>query len=105
MEQLTGPNILTFAVVLLAIVAIWNTVWMGIKNVREARKPQNDLRAKVEAHDVMLARDKARLDDLEQSSRLMLRAISQLIEHEVTGNHNDQLRKVQEDINTYLINR
>lgn len=105
MEAFTENNLLTFGVVALAVLAIWNTVWTSIKNYREAKKPRDDLRAKLEAHDAMLKRDKARLDDLEQSSRLMLRAISQLIEHEVTGNHNDQLRQVQQDINTYLINR
>lgn len=92
-------------VVLLAIVATWNTVWAGVKNLREARKPNDDLRAKVAAHDQMLARDKARLDDGDQMQRLLLRAISQLIEHEVSGNHDEQLKAVQNDINEYLINR
>jgi len=105
MEHLTGPDVLTFGVVLLAIVATWNTLWAGIKNIREARKPTDDLRATVEAHSAMLAKDKARLDDGDEMQRLLLRAISQLIEHEVTGNHDEQLRQVQQDINTYLINR
>ncbi|MBR1445457.1 MAG: hypothetical protein IJ586_00010 [Alloprevotella sp.] len=105
MESLTGPNLLTFGVVLLALVATWNTLWTGWKNVREARKPQDDLRAMVESHGKMLAKDKERLDDLEESNRLVLRAISQLIEHELTGNHNKQLTEVKDDINDYLINR
>ena len=105
MAQLTEVDILAAAAVVLIIVTAWNTVWSGIKNYREARKPQNDLRAQVEAHGNMLAKDKERLDELEESNRLMLRAISQLIEHELTGNHDDQLTRVKDDINEYLINR
>lgn len=105
MEHVTETDILAAAVVILAIVAAWNTIWSGIKNYREARKPQNDLRATVEAHGKMLAKDKERLDELEESNRLLLRAISQLIEHELTGNHDDQLVSVKDDINKFLINR
>ena len=76
-----------------------------VKTVKEWAKPAVDVAGRLDAHDTMLSRDKARLDDLEEANRLMLRAISQLIEHEVTGNHNEQLKAVKDDINHFLINR
>ena len=100
-----GNNLLTFAVVLLAIVATWNTLWSGYKNYMEAKKPSNDLKTIVTEHAGMLDRDNKRLRELEDSSKLLLRGLSVLLEHEIKGNHVEQLEKVKDDINEYLINR
>lgn len=105
MEALTGDNLLAFGVVALAIIAIWNTVWTAIKNYREAKKPRDDEKARLEAVEEHLDNDNKRLNSLEESNRLMLRGMVQLLEHEIDGNHTELLKDVKDDIETYLINR
>ena len=105
MQGITADMTLTAAVVALAIVAAWNTVWAGFKNFREAKKPSEDLRAQVESHAEMLDRDNRRLRELEDSQRLLLKSMSQLLEHNITGNDVVGLKTVRDEINDYLINR
>lgn len=98
-------NLLTFGVVLLAIVATWNTLWTGVRNYREAKKPRDDEKARLDAVEEHLDNDNRRLNELEGSNRLLLRAFSVMLEHEISGDHVEQLERVRDDINTYLINR
>lgn len=95
----------TFAVVGLGLLAAFNLLWTSYKNVREAKKPADELKATVEAHSEMLDRDNKRLRNLEESQRLLLKSMSQIIEHEVTGNDVDALKTMRDEINDYLINR
>ena len=95
----------TFAVVGLGLLAAFNLIWAAYKNLKEAQKPSETLRDTVEAHAEMLDRDNKRLHSLEEGQRLNLRAISQLIEHELTHNHEEQLKQVKDEINHYLINK
>ena len=94
-----------FFVVLIGVCTFIVLLGNVVKTVREWTRPAVDLGERLDAHDTMLSRDKQRLDELEESNRLLLRAISQLIEHEVTGNHDAELRAVKDDINRFLINR
>ena len=94
-----------FFLVLVAICAAAGTIWGGVKAIKEALRPLTDLMERVDEHSRLLANDHSRLNDLEASSRLMLRAISELIEHEVSGDHIERLEQIQADISDYLINR
>lgn len=94
-----------FFVVLIGVCTFIVLLGNVVKTVREWTRPAVDFGERLNAHDAMLSRDKQRLDELEESNRLLLRAISQLIEHEVTGNHDAELRAVKDDINRFLINR
>lgn len=67
--------------------------------------PFRQVQAKLKRHDELLDNDKRKLDDHEESMKLVLRAQMTLIDHELTGNNVDRLREVKNDINAYLINR
>ena len=95
----------TFAVVGLGLLAAFNLIWAAYKNYKEAKKPSEDLKATVDDHSEMLDRDNKRLIKLEDGQKLQLRALSQLIEHEVSGNDIDGLKGVKDDITNHLINR
>lgn len=105
MENVNAQSLATFALVALALLAIWNTVWTSVRNYREARKPRDEEKARLAEVEKHLDNDNRRLNELEQSNRLVLRALSQLIDHELDGNHTDKLEKARDDINEYLINR
>lgn len=65
----------------------------------------NEHERALEKHMEYLAKDKQRLDDMEDSNKLIMRGLMQLMTHEIDGNHVDQLQKVRDDMNRYLIDR
>lgn len=94
-----------FFVILIGVCTFVVLLGNVVRTVKEWTKPAMDVAGRLDAHDDLLAKDNRRLGELEESNRLVLRAISQLIEHEVTGNHEAELKAVKDDINRYLINR
>lgn len=65
----------------------------------------NEHERALEKHMEYLAKDKQRLDDVEDSNRLIMRGLMQLMTHELDGNHVDKLKSARDDINDYLISR
>lgn len=94
------------------------TSWV-VKLVGAARKPHKDLENRVskleesDAHqDLCLKRDLGRFEAVdkrfgenESDSKLMLRALMQIITHELDGNHVDKLAEVRDKIHDHLIER
>lgn len=68
-------------------------------------KPQKDLRETVNEHDRRLKRDKERLDKQDEANAVIFRALYAQINHELSGNGNDILRKSRDEIQDYLTNR
>lgn len=77
---------------------------VSMKSNRVA-KQVDDHERKLEKHAEHLDNDNKRLNDMEQSNKLIMRGVMQLMTHEIDGNHVDQLEKVRDDMNQYLINR
>lgn len=99
----------TFVRVLLAIAAGIVTIGGAVAFVEhiaeKASKHNRELAEQVESHEERLLRDHKRLNDLESSSRLIMRGVMQLMSHEVDGNHTQQLKDVRNEMQEYLINR
>ena len=98
-------DIQTTVVVLLAICSAVGVIWQTHRIVNEARQPQEDRLKRLERVETHLSDDNERLKDLEEASRLNLRAQLVIIQHLTTGNHTEQLEKVQDKIQLYLINK
>lgn len=81
-----------------ALGSAWSTI-------QKFRKPAVDGDKKLEAHDRMLDNDNRRINELEESNRLILRGQMQLITHELDGNHIDKLREVRDAMEQYLIDK
>ena len=116
MEQITVPELLTTAVVLLIFIGAYNTISSAIKNRREQKawkdQPLTSLTQRVDRHDELLARDNTRIATLEeevrdnaQQSRITLRGIKALLSHEINGNSDDKLRESMDEIDDYLLKR
>lgn len=69
------------------------------------RKPYAELRETVERHEQKLTRDKERLDKQDEANAVIFRALYAQINHELSGNGNDILRKSRDEIQNYLTNR
>ena len=79
------------------------------KKQREEKKrkdaPVNTLETKVNEHEDKLKRDHERLTDLEDSNRIILRALMAMLSHEINGNSDERLRASFEEIQKYLIEK
>ena len=68
-------------------------------------KPNKEMSKKLEAHDRMLASDKARLDEQEKANAVIFRALYAQINHELSGNGDEILRRSRDEIQEFLTNR
>ena len=79
-------------------------IWGVVKIIKELRKPSDDLRDKVEKHDRLLDKDNQRIHKIEESNQLILRCMLDLINHEITGNGIEKMKKTRDDLQEFLIN-
>lgn len=80
-------------------------LWGLWKIVKEARKPNDDLKAKVEKHDRLLDKDNKRLEEIESSNQMILKSLLAIINHEITGNGVEKMKTVRDSLEEYLIKR
>ena len=83
------------------IAAVWG-IW---KIVKEIRKPNDDLKAEVSKHTRLLDNDNKRLKEYEESNRMILQCLLVIINHEITGNGIENLKRGRDDLQEYLINK
>lgn len=91
-------------------------IWAAWKAFMEARKlmnkPQDEIKDKLKHHDDCLARDKKRLDEIEdmlivlgKDNEIELKALRDIMNHLRTDNHTGEIEQLEDDINEYLITR
>lgn len=116
MENVTFQQLAGLCAVVLILLGAYNTIMGAVKNHREEKRlresPVTQLRERVDRHDELLAKDKDRLDamenrmqDMGQQSTIMLRGVRALLSHEINGNSTDKLNASASEIDDYLINR
>ena len=102
----------TFLALVSAFMLLANAVEKIAKAVQIAKAPnvqQNERLDKVEKHleevDGFLARDKKRLDSLDEGNRATQRALLALLDHGIDGNNITQMQQAKEALQNHLINR
>lgn len=107
--NLTFGGLITALVVILLGVDAYIRVMTAIKTHREEKvrrnHPVDQLEARVDDHEEKLKKDYARLNELEDGNRIMMRAMMAMLSHEINGNSIDKLRESFEEIQKYLIER
>lgn len=83
------------------VAGLW-TLW---KIVKEIRKPNDDLKAKIERHDKFLDNDNKRLKEIESSDQMMLRSLLAIINHEITGNGITTMKQIRDELQEFLIKK
>ncbi|WP_407453581.1 hypothetical protein [Methanobrevibacter sp.] len=83
------------------ICAIWGTY----KIYKEVKKPNEDKAKMLLEHERKLQNDDERLKEIEATDKLILQSLLVLIQHDITGNGIDHLKKARDEIQEYLINR
>ena len=109
MADITFGQLAGLAALVLVLVGAYNTVMGAVRNYREEKKrkdaPVNTLEDTVKKHDERLAKDHERLNDLEDSNRIILRALMAMLSHEINGNSDDKLKDSFDEIQKYLIQK
>jgi hypothetical protein len=90
---------------ILGLCGFISAIWGIYKIVKEIKKPNDDLKEKVERHDRLLESDNERLKEMEQSNKMILQSLLVLINHDITGNGIESLKKTRDELNEYLINK
>lgn len=68
-------------------------------------RPSRDMRARVDGIERKLISDKERLDEQEKANAVIFRALYAQINHEISGNGDEILRRSRDEIQDYLTNR
>lgn len=109
LKDLTWDSLLLAFLVVLALLGAYVTVMNAVKTWREEKKrkdaPVNTLEEQVRDHADQLQREHERVDDLEESNRIIMRALMAMLSHEINGNSDDKLRASFDEIQQYLIDR
>lgn len=80
-------------------------LWGVWKIVKELKKPSDDLRRMVRDHEEKLNNDNERLNNIEEQNKMILQSMLVIINHEITGNGVENMKKTRDEIQEYLINR
>lgn len=83
------------------IAAVWG-VW---KIIKEVRKPNEDLKTLVKEHEEKIKEDENRLKEYEDTNQMVLKCLLAIINHEITGNGVDRMKKLRDDLNDFLIDK
>lgn len=67
--------------------------------------PYTELRNRIQKVEEHQANDNERLKALEEDTRMILKATRVLVAHSVTNNNTGELKKVQAEMDDYLINK
>lgn len=90
---------------ILAICTFITAIWGVYKIIKEIKKPSNDLNKKVEKHSDILDSDNKRLKAVEESDKMILQSLLVIINHEITGNGIENMKKIRDELQEYLIKR
>ena len=94
------------------ISTIAGTVGLVIKAIKKAKAPTKRLEERIAVlegviknYESFFARDKLRLDAIEEGSRVTQKAILALLSHGIDGNDVDALKAAKAELQQYLIER
>ena len=79
--------------------------WGTYKIYKEVKKPNEDKAKMLLEHERKLQNDDERLKEIEATDKLILQSLLVIINHDITGNGIDQLKKARDEIQEYLINK
>lgn len=98
-------DIQTTVIVMMTFFAAIVMIDRIVEIYQKMKKPKVDIETRLDQYDKMFANDQRQLANQDEAIKLLIRGMSQLMTHEIDGNHVDQLTKTRDDMNEFLINR
>lgn len=90
---------------ILAICGLISAIWGVYKIVVELKKPSIELKQEVDDHERKLNNDHVRLNEIEESNKMMLQCMLVILNHEITGNGIDGMKRTRDELQEYIINK
>lgn len=90
---------------IVTLCGVIGAIYGVIKIYKEVRKPSSTLSNMVEEHGLMLKNDFKRLNEVEESNKMMCKCMLVLLNHEITGNGIDKMKVARDELQEYLINK
>ncbi len=90
--------LLAAAAAIVALSKAWDVILRRLR-------PHQDAGRRLDTVERLLANDKQRLDEQDRANAVVFRALYAQINHELSGNGNEILRKSRDEIQEYLTNR
>lgn len=95
LEQITLGELVTAAAFITLLVTY----------IKNALKPLNDFTKRIDDIEAHQDNDNKRLKQLEEETRLILKATLVLVKHGEDNNHTGELAQMEKNINEYLLNK
>lgn len=90
---------------LLGFCTLLTALWGLYKTFKEIVKPSKDLRKKVDRHDELLREENEKLKEVEASNKMILQSMFVIVNHEITGNGIEQMKKTRSELEKFLVNK
>jgi len=107
-----GQLVATILSICAGICAIGAAIGWVIKAVKRVQKPNQDqnkrldeIEARLKEYSLYFKRDKERLDEMDDGSRVTQRAILALLSHGIDGNDIDSMRTAKKELTDFLTRR
>lgn len=94
----------TIAIIIAACAALV-TIYKASEVIRDIKKPFSDFKYRIDTVEKRQKSDYEELHDLKRSSRLNLEAQLLIIDHILSGDHDDELLRISAKIRTYLFDK
>lgn len=91
--------------VLLKLLAFIITLGGAITVLTRWFAPYKTLKEKVNKHEELLDNDNKRLQEIEEDNKMLCKCMLALLDHEITGNSTEKLKKTRKEVEEYLINK
>lgn len=87
------------------ICTLVTAIWAVYKIYKEIKKPNDYIQTMIKNHDEKLETEDTRLKKQEETNRMILQCMLDLINHEITGNSIDKLKERRDSLQEFLINK
>ena len=110
----------TTTVIVAGVLTVFNLTDKLVAYIKELKKPTTDLEVRVDKiekelefgikatfdkYEERFSRDLARINGIEDSNKIMLKSLLAIMDHEIDGNHVDQLKAARDELQKYMINK
>ena len=80
-------------------------IWGAWKIIKEAKKPNDDLKSEVKRHTELLNNDNERLRSMEESNKMILQCLFVILNHDITGNGIERMKTARDELEEFLVNK
>lgn len=112
-NQLTGNNLLTFLLVLVTLATLFILFVNVVDSARKLKKPQENKENSLVSHQEecerrfsrdfrMLDEHSKRIENVEETTRVLCAGIHALLEHELHNGNSDEMRRASEALFKHL---